>query len=390
MSEKNAVFLIASFTYTVDITHQQTWWWFMQKKANRDFPWLFQSGYRVILSGLGKGWRGVRRNGQIESHARWKGTGQILLDGVLAWIAHFLDTLRASREGKVVAIAPTPEAGLGVALARLLRPTKIRLVVRVIGHTASKALFVHRSRFRFMALELIEGFVLRRADLTVPMGDFTRELVIRKGADPNRIIVLPFPVRWVDSACITPVPAEPCVLFVGRLVKEKGVHVLLEAMHRVREAIPSVRLLIAGDGSYRRELEVMTDRLSLRGHVSFLGWVETADLQGAYREAWLLVLPSVCEEGLGMVLVEAGLMGRPVIGSDLGGIRDIIQHGYNGFLVPPGDPVALAKAIIAVLSDRNLAERMGLANHKVAQKYLSGRDEALEHVRQAILALVNR
>ena len=388
MSEKEVVFLIANFPYTADIADQQAWC-FVQKKADRDFPWLFVSGYRVILSGLGKGWRGVRRKDRITSHAPWIGTGWILLDAVLAWIIHFIDAIRASRQGRVIGIAPTPEAGLGIALARWLRKDKVYLVVRVQGHTASKALLVHRSRLRFMVLELIESFVLRQADLVAPMGKFTEELALKRGVKPDKVIGLPFPVRWASSASLTPLPPEPCVLFVGRLEKEKGVHVLLEAMHQVRKAIPSVQLLIAGDGSYRQELEKMTSHLNLRDHVSFLGWLEGADLQDKYRRAWVLVLPSIRAEGLGMVLVEAGLMGRPVIGSDLGGIRDIIRHGYNGFLVPPGNAKALAEAILTVLMNRDLAHQMGLANLEVAWRYLSQRDEALERVRRAILALVN-
>jgi glycosyltransferase involved in cell wall biosynthesis len=91
-----------------------------------------------------------------------------------------------------------------------------------------------------------------------------------------------------------------------------------------------------------------------------------------------------------MVLVEAGLMGRPVIGSDLGGIRDIIQHGHNGLLVPPGNSKALAEAILTILTNRNLAQQMGLANLEIARKYLSQRDEALEQVHRAILDLVEK
>ena len=388
MSEEKAVFLIANLPYTADIADEEVWR-FVQRKADRDFPWLFAGGYWVTLSGVGRRWRGVRRRGQIVSHAQWAGTGWIPLDAVLAWFAHFLDAMMASRQGRVVAIAPTPEAGFGVALARSLYRDRVRLVVRVQGHTASKALLVRRSKLRFILLEQIESFVLQRADLVVPMGKFTEQLALRKGAKPDKTIILPFPVQWAGSASVVPFPPQPCVLFVGRLEKEKGVHVLLEAMCQVREMVPSVRLLIAGDGSYRRELEAKVDRLSLREHVSFLGWLEGADLQGAYKEAWVLALPSIWAEGLGMVLVEAGLMGRPVIGSDLGGIRDIIQHGYNGFLVPPGDSKALAEAILTILMNRDLAQRMGLANSEVARKYLNQRDEALERVRRAILTLVN-
>ena len=388
VSEKKAIFLVTNLPYVADITNEEAWR-FVQREADRDFPWLFAGGYWVTLSGVGRRWRGVRRRGQIVSHAQWAGTGWIPLDAVLAWFAHFLDAMRASRQSRVVAIAPTPEAGFGVVLARSLCMNKVRLVVRVQGHTASKALFVKHSKLRFKLFERIESFVLRRADLVVPMGRFTEGLALRKGVKPDKVIVLPFPVRWASSVSLTPLPPEPCALFVGRLEKEKGVQVLLEAMCKVREEIPSVRLLIAGDGSYRRQLEKMTNRLNLRDHVSFLGWLEGAELQDTYRRAWVLVLPSIWAEGLGMVLVEAGLMGRPVIGSNLGGIRDIVQHGYNGLLVPPGDSKALAEALLTLLTDKDLAQRMGLANSEMARRYLSQRDEALERVRRAILAMAN-
>ena len=101
----------------------------------------------------------------------------------------------------------------------------------------------------------------------------------------------------------------------------------------------------------------------------------------------MLVLPSIVEEGLGMVLVEAGLMGRPVVASDIGGIRDIVRHGENGFLVPPGDPKALANAIVSVLKDRDLARRMGIAGRRIAQEYLAGREETIKRVQQRIYKL---
>lgn len=387
MFKRNAVFLITNFPYTLDIRDEQAWR-FVQKEIDRDFPWLLKSRYSVTFSGVGKGWRGCSRRAGVASHSSLVGTGWMPLDAVLAWVTHFVDTLRAWRRGHVVALAPTPEAGLGVALARLLLGERVRLVVRVQGHTASKALLVRRSRLRFIVLERIESFVVRRADLVIPMGKFTYELSIYKGADPEKIIVLPFPVRWAASGSVSPLPGQPCVLFVGRLEKEKGVHVLLQAMRKIQESIMSVRLLIAGDGSYRPELERMVDYLGLRGRVLFLGRLDADRLQDAYREAWVLVLPSIWAEGLGMVLVEAGLMGRPAIGSDLGGIRDIIQHGYNGFLVPPGDATALAEAITTVLKDRDLAHRMGMANLEAARRYLSGREEVIDRVHKAIRAFL--
>jgi glycosyltransferase involved in cell wall biosynthesis len=387
--ERKPRFLISALPYVVDINDQKAWS-FVEREFNRDFPWLLADRYEVILSGVGKGWRGTRRRECISVHSGYMGRGWIPIDVVLSWVTHFVDACQMLRKGDLIAIAPTPASGLSVALARMLWKEKVRLVVRVQGHTASKALFVHRSRWRFFLLEWIETFVLRRADLVLPMGRFTEELALRKGVDPARIFVLPFPVWWAKSADVSPLPSQPCVLFMGRLEKEKGVHILLDAISLVREQIPSVRLVIAGDGSYRKELEAKATRLGVLPYVQFLGWLEFDELKRAYKEAWVLVLPSICAEGLGMVLVEAGLMGRPVIGSDLGGIRDIIRDGYNGFLVPPGDAQKLAEVITTLLKNKELTERMGLANLEVAREYLRNRDEAIEQVRQRILSLAER
>lgn len=86
-----------------------------------------------------------------------------------------------------------------------------------------------------------------------------------------------------------------------------------------------------------------------------------------------------------MVLVEAGLMGRPVVASKIGGVTDIVRHQENGLLVPPGNAEALAEAIATILSDRDSAKAMGLAGDRIARQYLEGRDSAIEQVREAIL-----
>ncbi len=385
---KGAIFVVANFPYTADLDSPQMQE-FVKRKFERDFPWLLTDGHEVLLSGVGRGWHGRRNWGTITAHASVKATGRLPLDAVMAWITHLVDAWKTARRGLVIGVAPTPDAGLGLALARLILGRKLKLVVRVQGNTSSRSSFVHKKRWRSWVLEQIQTFALRRADLVVPMGDFTKQLAIGRGVDPSKVIVLPFPVRWADRAYVAPLAPIPTVLFVGRLEKEKGIHILLDAMQVVIKTIPQARLLIAGDGSYRQALEEKADLLGLRHSVSFLGWLEGDDLIRAYQEAWVLVLPSILEEGLGMVLVEAGLMGRPVVGSDLGGIRDIIRHGYNGFLVPPGNTWALADALAPLLKDRELARRMGLANREVALEYLRNRDEAVERVRQAIYALMD-
>jgi glycosyltransferase involved in cell wall biosynthesis len=173
------------------------------------------------------------------------------------------------------------------------------------------------------------------------------------------------------------------------LVKEKGVQVLLHAMPLVLKAIPNARLLIAGEGSYRSTLEQLATSLGVQDKVSFLGWLSSEELRTMYRETSLFSMPSLWDEGMGMVFVEAGLMGRPVVASDRGGIRDIIHHGDNGLLVTPGDPVALAEAITTILKDRVLACRMGAAGSRIAREYLAGREKSVIETRTAICRLVS-
>jgi glycosyltransferase involved in cell wall biosynthesis len=88
-----------------------------------------------------------------------------------------------------------------------------------------------------------------------------------------------------------------------------------------------------------------------------------------------------------MVMVEAGLTGRTVIGSDLGGIKDFIQHGANGLLAPPGDVKELANAISSILQDRSRAIEMGRQNNVMAHRYLEDFDQSVPRVQQAIYEL---
>jgi glycosyltransferase involved in cell wall biosynthesis len=381
-------FVITNLFEAPNISDDSTWE-SVQTRIRRDYPWLLTERHDVCFSGLGKAWSGWTKRDQIVSHAGVQCTEWFSLNVFLAWLTHFIDILRLSRRGSVVALVPSPEAGFGVTLARVCAKRRIRTVVRVTAHTASKSLYVKQSRWRFKLIKKIERFVLRRADLVVPMGKFTYELARSQGVESDKLIILQFPVPWADGAEVVDLPVTPTILCAARLVKEKGVQILLQAMPLVIKELPDTRLLIAGDGSYRPILEQTSESLGIGDKVSFLGWLKPEDLKGVYANTSLFVLPSIWEEGLGMVFVEAGLMGRPVVASDRGGIRDIIRHGENGLLVPPGNAVALADAIVKVLKDRHLARSMGLAGASIARDYLEGREKAVEYSRKAICGLLS-
>jgi len=338
-------FLVTNMGFAPDIDDDQVWA-FVRKKIRRDFPWILEEEQRICFSGVGPGWRGWRARSKVTSHAGFRSTRSSILNALLAWVTHFKDVLRLAGDESLMVLVPSPGSGLGAALAKGIPGTQLRLIVRIQGHSASKARNVRRSEWRFKVLESIERFVMRRADLVIPMGTFTRDLGISQGSSPDKAITLPFPILWADRAEITDQPESPNVLFVGRLEKEKGVHFLIQAMAMVREKLPDARLLIAGEGGYRSALTEIVKSGGVQDNVSFLGWLEEEQLRLAYKKSRLLVLPSIWEEGIGMVLLEAGLMGRPVIASDIGGIKDVVRHGENGLLVPPGDIISLTTAIL--------------------------------------------
>jgi glycosyltransferase involved in cell wall biosynthesis len=146
------------------------------------------------------------------------------------------------------------------------------------------------------------------------------------------------------------------LLFVGRLVEKKGVDVLLRAMPRVLAAHPDVRLSVVGHGPLEQELRALASSLGVQANVRFLGPLPQTALPDMYRRASLLVAPfkvaaSGDVEGLGLVSVEALGCACPVVASAVDGARDVFDGLQGAVLVPPGDPAALAAAIVDVLGD---------------------------------------
>lgn len=159
------------------------------------------------------------------------------------------------------------------------------------------------------------------------------------------------------------------VLFVGRLVAEKGVQVLLEAAPSVLRIQPRTLFLIAGRGPYGDDLRALAGRLGLEEHVRFLGHIGESEKHQLMREASAVVVPSLYEP-FGIIALEAMAAGAPVVASDTGGLGEIIDHRVTGLKVPPGDPAALARALDEVLTDEALARGLAArAAVRVRERY---------------------
>jgi glycosyltransferase involved in cell wall biosynthesis len=190
----------------------------------------------------------------------------------------------------------------------------------------------------------------REVSLFLALNEFSRARFVRGGLPPERIHVKPNFVADPGPRTV-PNSASPTVLYVGRLVSEKGLGVLLEAWRRA--AVGSLELVIVGDGSMRPALQ----RLAVPG-VRFAGRLPAEEVRRRMLAARVLVLPSLSYEVQPMAALEAVAAGVPVLASDIGGMPDLLRPLGSCWLVPPGVEEAWAAAL-GRLTDARLVEQGG-------------------------------
>jgi len=152
-------------------------------------------------------------------------------------------------------------------------------------------------------------------------------------------------------------PGDKLVFFVGRLVYEKGVQTVIEAMTLILNKIPNVTFVVAGSGPHMNQLKSLVDVFNLEDKVKFTGHIDTDMLSAFYKSADLTVVPSLYEP-FGMVVLESMAMGTPTIVADTGGLSEIVVHEETGLKFEPGNPESLADAMLRILTDKELAERL--------------------------------
>jgi glycosyltransferase involved in cell wall biosynthesis len=173
------------------------------------------------------------------------------------------------------------------------------------------------------------------------------------------------------------------ILCVARIDPLKGQDRLIQALPSVLEKIPNAKCVLVGDGSmtkevlkadekrrYEQRLRSLVSDLKLTGCVIFTGHVSRSDLMQAYEACDIVVLPSLME-GFGLAITEGMAFGKPVIGSATGGIMMQIWPGINGYLIEPGNVKQLSEALIKVLSNEHLKNRLGKRAKEIYEKYYS-------------------
>jgi len=268
--------------------------------------------------------------------------------GVSIWL--FLNVNRIISKYRLDKLNVHSGAG-GVLLTR-------RLPIPVIitcHHTYWQQYHYIRSQFWKRIFLPFEKRTYRLADRIVCVSEATKcNLLEYYGISEEKIAVIH---NAVDTAKYYPlnVPKQRnTLLYIGRVDKRKGIEFLIRSMPFVREQIPEALLLVGGKGPYLGKMKSLVSRLDLERNVSFLGFVPDDRLNALYNQAQCVVVPSIFE-GFGITVIEALAAGTRVVGTDVDGIREILQSGAYGKLVPYGNRRVLADAIVSELRNPQTA-----------------------------------
>lgn len=217
--------------------------------------------------------------------------------------------------------------------------------------------------------------ILNNAKQVVTVSQYTRTEIqkMMEGKKQHRITIIPpgpniTAEKYPDArAKIDKETLEnkKIILSVGRLVKRKGHDMVIKAMPLVLKKFPDAKYLIVGEGEYRAELEQLVKKLKLENSVNFLGALkDDQQVAALYHDCNLFIMPSRQlenndVEGFGLVFLEANSFGKPVIAGNSGGVTDAVVDGQTGFLVEPEDKQMISKAIIQLLYNPELAQKLG-------------------------------
>lgn len=222
---------------------------------------------------------------------------------------------------------------------------------------------------------LIGRWPFALADRIIAVSEWVRGDIAKYGIDAGKIIPVHNGIN-VDS--FRPSDAknvrsqygigdDPMLLFVGRMITQKGIPYLIDAMPLILEEHPRAKLLLVGRGSALKGLKAKVAAMGLERSVLFSGYMSEEMLKEAYGTCDLFVLPSVWEV-LPIAVLEAMSSGKPVVCTDAGGDREMVRDGVNGYVVPMRDSRALAEKVNRVLADPGLRSRMGAASRRIAEE----------------------
>ena len=396
MLVKNGTESLEKFTWTTLVDQTEKLLEKVNNERKQHIPVLFLSSARYANppdQTLQKKWRGLAPFFQstviafgehrVPTKLLFEESRCILIPSALPrfmrYLLHFIYSWCYALSGALTKeyqaiIAQSPYEAVAPALAllpwKLLRSSaKPKLIVEIHSDWGTGAMLYHHSSplaWLEKPLRKIVGTLsLSQADAYRAVSEYCRSLVSHH-QKPAYI----FPA-FIDlesfSAAATECVQEaankiesPYFMYAGMLIYLKGIQYLIRAMQEVLQKHPQVKLVIAGQGAEEQNLRSLAQELGITEQVMFVGHLEQSILAAYMKNSLALVLPSLTE-GLPRVVIEAQLLGKPVIASRVGGIPEIVADGETGVVVEPKDCQALARAMVQILEDPVLAERMGSA-----------------------------
>ncbi len=257
----------------------------------------------------------------------------------------------------------------------------------------SEGLIKHKKKYSFSLITVLHGLEVTRlnsnkykkripkfiqtidhSDQVIAVSNYTKNEAISI-TGTQKIITIP---NFVNTTEFFPKSTSECrdnfrlhqsdkiLLSLSRLVKRKGHDIVIRAIQIVKKKIPGIKYLIAGTGDnpYKKMLKKLVNDLGLQEYVLFLGYIEENKKPLLYNASDVYIMNSLDtdeqgdSEGFGITFLEANACGKPVIGTNVGGISDAIENNVNGILVKPNDANATAEAIIQLFSDQSLYQKL--------------------------------
>jgi len=264
---------------------------------------------------------------------------------------------------------------LGWLAVKLVRKFKIGLEVQVHGFE------------KFWGIrKMLAKYVLKNADSIRAVSQRLRQKMVQEfGVAEEKITVAPI---YVDIAKSTGLPLRQLAdrndskfifLTVGRLVPVKNIKMQIDAMKNIVAKNSNVELWIVGDGELSQKLKVQSQKSDVGDKIKFLGWQDDIEKYYSQADAFLLTSNS---EGWGMAVVEAAQFGLPIIITDVGLAGEVIKDSEGGIVIPVEDQEELEKAMIKIIEDKNLREKLGNGACEAIKK-LPTKEETLELYKQS-------
>lgn len=224
--------------------------------------------------------------------------------------------------------------------------------------------------FSFILTPYFEKKLLHSATKIIAVSSFMKNNVDSIIGKNSKTIFIPNgidPQKYVNRK-VSKQKGNPSLFCAGRLIKIKGIDILLKSLPAVKIHYPDVRLYIAGDGPQYNKLKILSAKLGLDENIAFLGFLNNKEMIQFFASTDIFVMPSRFENAP-ITLIEALASGIPIVASDVGGIPEILCDGKYGILVEPENPIELARNILELTDNLELRTKMSEIGKERAQEY---------------------